>query len=252
MITKKPSTEDLPVLKGLWKEAFGDEDDVIEDFFTKGFSKEKALCIFENSEPISVVYWFDCECYDKKTAYVYGVATRKSHRGKGLGTTLMKSVHESLKSSGYFGVILVPEKPTLFDFYKRIGYKNCAYVYESIFKASDDKEKFKIVNADEYFLERQKYLEDGGITLSDDAFGFLDSLVYFYVGDDFVAAIKNDTDDLFCVEFLGNREKIKGFINSTGYAEGVFRLKGNDKPFAMFLPLEENVSEPQYLGFAFD
>ena len=252
MIIKKPSKKDISPLKALWKEAFADEDDFIEDFFRKGFSPDRSLCIFENSEPISVVYWFDCEYSARKTAYVYGVATRKSHRGKGLGTTLMKSVHEALKSCGYCGVILVPEKPDLFDFYKRLGYTDCAYVKEEIFKASSKKEEIKAVSADEYFTERQKHLEDGSIILSSNAFEFLDSLVYFYVGEDFVSALQKDADDLFSVEFLGNREKIGGFIKSLGYEEGCFRLKGAKKPFAMFIPLEENVSAPQYLGFAFD
>lgn len=252
MIIKKPSESDIPILKTLWKEAFDDEDNFIEDFFLKGFSFDRSLCAFENSEPISVVYWFECECSAKKTAYVYGVATRKIHRGKGLGTTLLKNVHEALKNSGYSGVILVPAKPALFDFYKRLGYKDSAYIEEQKFNASNKKEEFKTVNADEYFTERQKYLEEGSIILSGDAFRFLDSLVYFYVGEDFVSATQKDEGELFCVEFLGNREKIKGFIKSLGYGEGCFRLKGEKKPFAMFLPLKENVSAPRYLGFAFE
>ena len=164
----------------------------------------------------------------------------------------MKKVHEALRSMDFFGIILVPEEATLFNFYKRLGYTNCAYVEEKECTASKQEEKIKKVTATEYFKERRKYLHENGITHSSDTFKFLDSLVYFYIGEDFISAIQNDTDNLFCVEFLGNDDKIGGFIKSMGYDEGCFRLKGKERPFAMFISLKENVSEPQYLGFAFD
>ena len=88
-------------LKALWQEAFGDSKETVDAFFATGFSQDRCHYIVENNVPVSALYWFNCELSGCKLAYIYAVATLKSHRGKGLARRLMEEAHQILKEQGY-------------------------------------------------------------------------------------------------------------------------------------------------------
>lgn len=87
----------VKALRQLWQEAFGDPDVFIEAFFRAGYSPQRCHYIAEHSVPVSALYWFDCVLNGSKFAYIYGVATLKSHRGKGLAGRLLNETHEILR-----------------------------------------------------------------------------------------------------------------------------------------------------------
>ena len=253
MIIKAPDSSLLPSLKALWKEAFGDTDEFIECFFKLGYSQSRALCSTEGDTLTAALYWFDMSCEYKKIAYIYGVSTAKNFRGKGISSSLMEEARQLLRAKGYEAITLVPAEEGLFRFYERLGYKTCSYIDERKFSASDSPLNVSKVNATEYFEKRKEYLKKGYLTLNKASFDFLNSLVDFYIGEDFVASVRKGAKELLCVEFLGNIDKIPGFINTLGYKTANVRTEGTDIPFAMYLTLKKNSEPPfSYLGFAFD
>ena len=84
-------------LRLLWQEAFGDSEEMLDGFAATGFSPDRFHCICEKEIPVSALYWFDCQLDGYKLAYIYAVATLKSHQGQGLAKQLMTETHEILK-----------------------------------------------------------------------------------------------------------------------------------------------------------
>ena len=105
-------------LQKLWQEAFDEPEDFTDLFFSKIYSPERCHCILDQGVPVCALYWFDCYVSGRKLAYIYAVATLKSHRGQGLAQKLIREAHEILRQQGYAGVILVPAGEKLFGFYK--------------------------------------------------------------------------------------------------------------------------------------
>ena len=65
-------------------------------------------------------------------------------------------------------------------------------------------------------------------------------------------AAVHEEERIFVPELLGDPEAAPGILKAMGYGEGIFRFPGEGKPFAMCLPLKENIAMPTYLGHAFD
>ena len=93
MIIDAPRVCHIPLLRELWKEAFGDTDAWLDTFFNTAFSLSRCRAVIENNEIIAALYWFDCEAYAQPVAYLYAIATKESHRGKGLCRLLMENTH---------------------------------------------------------------------------------------------------------------------------------------------------------------
>ena len=253
MIIKKTATSDVPHLKRLWKEAFGDTDEFIDGFFSLGFSPDRSLALYCEDEIASVIYWFDCEFKNKKVAYVYGVATRKCERGKGYSTLLMKRAHEILYEDGYVGVILVPADEGLFRFYERIGYLNCCLIDEKLHTASADTQSITKISAKEYLKLRNPLLPQDSIVFTNNNLHFLDFTAFFYKGNGFILATSSDNDTLKIIEFWGDEKLIPSITAALNHKSATTRTYGKSRPFAMYFSFDKNTSDlPNYLGFAFD
>ena len=239
-------------LRKLWQEAFGNSDDFTDLFFSVGFSPDRFHCIKENGLPVSALYWFDCELEGHKLTYIYGVATLKSHRGKGLATKLMQQTHEILRSRGYSGVILVPEKEALFDFYSQLGYRPATSVTEFSCAGGDTPLPLRQIDAPEYARLRNKLLPKGGVIQSNATLGFLGSYCTLYVGEDFLLAGELTNGHFVAQELLGNVNAAPGIVRALGCVKGHFRTPGTDRKLTMFLPLAENCPTPTYFAPALD
>ena len=248
-----PRNEDISKLQVLWQEAFGDTKEFIDLFFTNGFSSDRARCIITEGRAIAALYWFECEAHGEKIAYIYAVATTKSHRGKGLCRILMEDTHRHLKESGFKSAILVPASSSLFGFYEKMGYKTCSYVTEFECTASDESTPLTKLCMEDFLRIRRSFLAAGDVIQEKENINFLSSYTDFYSGESFVIAVRKENNTLICSEILGDLSKAPHIVNSLGCEKGVFRTKGNEKPFAMLYPLtEEAFPSPSYFGFAFD
>lgn len=247
----KPDKSQVMGLRTLWREAFGDTDEFLDMFFSTAFSPERCACVTVDDDVAAALYWFDCECYGERVAYIYAVATAKAYRGQKLCHRLMEYTHNRLKDSGYSTAVLVPVTESLFGFYGTMGYKTCSYVSEVAVQADKDRIALQKIDKNEYAKLRRIYLPDGGVVQESENLDFLEQQAEFYSSDEFVLAARVEKGKFYGVEFLGNTEKLPSVLTALKEKEGQFRIVGKDRPFAMCYPINSN-KVPTYFGLAFD
>jgi len=251
MIIDQPNAGDIPGLRRLWRQAFGDSEEFLDLFFSAAFAPERCRMIREGGDAAAALYWFDCGRAGKKVAYIYAVATAESHRGRGLCRALMEHLHESLTHQGYAGAILVPGEPELFRFYERLGYATCASVGELACAAGETATALEPVDPGAYAALRRQLLPPEGLIQEGENLRFLEVLGDFYAGPKLVLWVTRDEQDSVIGELLGDVSQAPGVVKALGAARGVFRIPGGTRAFAMYRSFDGGKG-PAYLGFAFD
>lgn len=256
MIIDAPKESQIPALRSLWQEAFGDTEDFLDDFRRTAFHTDRCRCVVTDGIIAAALYWFDCMCMEKRIAYVYAVATVKAYRGKGICHKLMEDTHRHLSELGYEGVIVVPGSKELFLFYEDMGYRVCSTVCEfSCTAAVQDGHKALLRSIDklEYARLRRQFLPEGGVVQENENLDFLQTQAQFYAGPGFLLAARKEDDRLFGVELLGDEAKASEIVNELACVQGMFRIPGEGRPFAMYHSLTSNTQPaPTYFGLAFD
>ena len=247
MTIDRPDFSDIPALKALWKEAFGDPDDFLDAFFANGFLPACSRCCRMENTPVAVLYWFDCECRGEKLAYLYAIATAKNHQGKGLCRTLMDDTHKLLKQLGYAGCVLVPGSESLFRFYEKAGYRTFGTIREFSCAASSTPAPMHQIDSDEYARLRRQYLPAGSVLQEGAVLSFLQTQAKFYAGNDFVFVVTGDR----IAELLGSTAAAGDILSALQLPSATIRTVGSDKPFAMYYPLTQK-TPPEYFGLALD
>ena len=237
--------------KRLWREAFGDPEGFIEGFFQKGFSRSRCRCVYEDGHLAAALYWFDCRWKEKKLAYIYGVATAKALRGRGLCRDLMEDTHRHLQTLGYDGAVLVPAGEGLFAMYEKMGYRG--------FSPMETREVFphglcatEQISPERYAALRQCRLPENGIVQQGDTLCFLATYAGFYTAGDALFCAAREGNTLYFQEFFGQTETLPGITAALGGGKGVVRLPGGGKPFAMYRSFTEDKAMPGYFGIALD
>ena len=246
-----PNNELKEGLWSLWQEAFEDSDDFLEHFWCTGFALERCLCAEEKGMVCAALYWFDCYCEDKKIAYLYAVATKKSHRGRGICRALMERTMETLKAQGYCGAILCPENDGLFTMYRKMGFCHTLTIREFSALPEDRPVFLRKLTADEYARLRREYLPAGGVVQEGKSLTFLEGFASFYAGEGFLLAARKEKDSLFAMELLGNTACAPGILAEMKARDGRFRSPGKEKPYALYAPVDDG-PVPGYFGLAFD
>ena len=247
-----PTMEKIPALWALWQEAFGDEDEYLEIFFSKAFSPQRCMFLEDDlGKAAAALYWFDCELEGQKLAYIFGVAVANAHRNKGLCRALMGATLEHLCHEGYQSAVLVPAKPSLYAMYEKLGYQKFGGVCEKEYVASDVAEPIREIDDEEYQRLRAKYLPAGGVVQKGENIAFLSARTHLYAGEDFVFSFVPGMGE-FVVELLGNQEKAAGIVRALGREKLMIRSPGKDRDFAVFQSLNEGALVPSYFGIPFD
>ncbi|MDR3252535.1 MAG: GNAT family N-acetyltransferase [Tannerella sp.] len=125
-ITHPSSRGDKKALALLWKEIFGDADAFVNLFFSSMYKPANALIIRDRDTIVSALYILP---YRVKigvrtfpSAYICGVCTRPSERGKGYMKALMQAAMDEIRSKGYVLATLIPANERVRDFYRRISF----------------------------------------------------------------------------------------------------------------------------------
>ena len=253
MNINKPQDSQIPALRTLWKEAFGDTDEFLDTFYKKAFHPDRCRCITDDDHVTAALYWFDCTYEDKPVAYIYAVATAKSNREHGLCRKLMNDTHKHLASLGYEGALLVPGNTALFEMYGKMGYVTCTSIREFQCEASSDDLPIFELDKKEYARLRRILLPTGGILQEHENLDFLETQAKFYMGHGFLLAAHGEGEILHCCELLGDTSLSPAIVHTLGFYEGTFRVPGNGRPFTMYYPLgDSKLPLPNYFGFAFD
>lgn len=239
-----PTHNQVPALRQLWKEAFGDTDSFLDRFYSKAFSPTRCLCATIDGEVAAMAYWFDCGEY----AYIYAVATAEKHRGKGISHGLMTHIHQILTDEGYAGCLLVPGEESLRQFYRGMGYENCSGVHEFEVDAGAPLPLRKL-DAQEYAALRRQYLPAGGVVQEGVNLDFLSCWAEFYEAPNALVAAVWEEGKLLVLDLLGDVQKASGIVAALGADSGWFRSPG-ETPFAMHKALNANIP-PKYFAFCF-
>ncbi len=250
MKLEHPAPHQIPALKNLWQECFGDDLAFIDSFFDAAFADTHCLCVWEDGQPLAAAYWMDCSYAQGRLAYIYAVATAPAHRGKGLCHQLMAAIHSLLLQQGYAGSLLVPGSPGLADLYRGMGYDFFGGKAEFSCQSAAVPAPVQALTAMQYQHLRRQYLPCAAVQLGDAGLRFLQAQASLAAGDGCLLAYHMENGRLFALELLGSTEKAPGILRALGAQSGLFRTPGNT-PYAMFRPLQRSQA-PSYFGFAFD
>ena len=247
-----PTSGQIPALRALWKQAFGDSDAFLDCFFSTAYAPERCRCLSIGGTPVSMLYWFDCTWQGKKLAYFYAVATDNAFQGKGYCGRLLENTHAHLKNAGYAGAVLSPGSASLFAFYARFGYQAFGPVDLFTCTAGTTAIPIKICTPDQYAALRRQYLPPNSILQEDITLRFLATQAAFYEGEDFLLCCYLENGNLRTQEFLGNPAAAPGILTALQMQIGTFRTPGSTTPLAMFCPFLPMAEYPGYLGLPLD
>lgn len=253
-----PSSSQIPELRQLWKDTFGDSDAFLDHFFETAFSLDRCMCTACNDFVVGALYWFDCTFLGEKIAYIYAVATAKAFRGQGICSSLMEHTHKYLKEQGYAGAILSPAEKTLFDFYGKMGYETCAYTNElqftkdTLYALEKKHTAWKQISKDEFAKLRRDFIPADAVLQENENLDFLETQAEFYAGNSFVLTAQKNGTHLHGIEFLGDTTVIPCLLQAFHCTTGHFHTMGTEKPVAMYLPFTDVGCLPAYIGFVFD
>ncbi len=249
MKAENPKLEQLPALRQLWQEAFGDAKEFLDCFFATAFSPERCLCICDGQQAVSALYWLDAVWEGGKGAYLYALATAEAYRGRGYARSLLAAARESLEQQGYEAAILVPGEG-LSAFYGAQGYRFFGGVQNFSAVAEKPAAVLRKIGPAEYGRLRRSFLPAGAVVQEGESLAFLAGYAQLFAGEDFLLAAWQEGDTLSGLEFLGNTAAAPHILEALGVRQGSFRSPGQEK-FAMWLPLAD-CKTPGYFGLAFD
>lgn len=244
-----PTRAQIPALRKLWKQAFGDTDTFLDLFFSTAYAPRRCRCTNAQGQTVAALYWFDCTAGDETYAYLYAVATDPAFRGQGLCRQLMEDTHDLLKEQGYAGAVLVPGEPGLFAMYEKMGYTDLSGA-DCFSVSAGTPIPLRQITPEEYAAARRALLPPGGIQQEGENLRFLSSYANFYTGKGFVLAAVTEETHLQCTELLGDRTAAAGIVAALGMQTGTFRVPGESR-FSMYHPLKD-IPAPGYFGLAFD
>lgn len=122
------SPDDTLALRELWKKCFDADPAFLDLYFGKGKDLCRTFVLEEHSAIVSALSVFDINDGNSKGGYVYGVCTHPAYRGRRYAVSLLKYVEDIYFRKGYEFFILRPASPTLFSYYRNIGYDRTLYV----------------------------------------------------------------------------------------------------------------------------
>lgn len=246
-----PAASQIPGLRRLWQEAFGDDDAFLDSFFRTAFSPKRCRGIFSEDTAAAALYWFDCLWNGRPVAYIYAVATAKAYRGQGLCRTLMEDTHRLLKESGYQVAVLVPGSESLFQLYQGMGYRSMPGIREFSCEASLAPAPVRKISKEEYAALRRQLLPPGSILQEGENISFLQEQLTLWAGENALFCAREEDGFLTVPELLGDAAP-EDILAALGCKKGTFRAPNGQRPFAMYRSLTADTQIPQYFGLAFD
>lgn len=245
-----PKTEQIPALRQLWQEAFGDSDTFLDAFFAAAFSPERCLCAFDG-EAVAAVYWLNCRFAGEKVAYLYALAVKQSHRRRGLARALVEECAALFEKQGYRGMVLVPGEPELREMYRKMDFSHTLTVDVFEAEAVETPAALRLVTPDVYAALRKALLPPGAVVQEGENLAFLASCARLYAGVGWLLAGNMEEDTFVAMEFLGDRAVVPAVLAALGAKRGRFRTPGDSHPFAQYRSLTDSCA-PAYFALAFD
>jgi len=134
----KATSTDIPKIKSLWKEVFGDCEDYIHRFITH-FGIDGCYVCEINDEIIAMVFAIPTTLTNSinlnsiNLKYLYACATHPNFRKQGIMEKLLATIYEETCSENYAGIFLQATNHSLQNYYKKLEFENYFYKSNSIF-----------------------------------------------------------------------------------------------------------------------
>ncbi|KKY60439.1 hypothetical protein Tanf_12990 [Tannerella forsythia] len=111
----------------LWQTVFHDSDEYVRMFFDRVYQPENTFVIEQEGRGVvamlqAVPYGVKINSAILPCAYVCGVCTHPSERGKGYMKVLLREAMHAMRKRGFALSMLIPAEPWLFEVYRRYGY----------------------------------------------------------------------------------------------------------------------------------
>ena len=151
---------DIPALKAMWTQAFGDPEELMDGFFSLLDGAGFGLVCRDGGRAVSMAYVLEgLSCGDRRCAYIYAVATLEEYRGRGLGAELMSACREKAMLRGSGVICTCPAEPSLYDWYAKVlDMAPVAYADERLFdKLSSTDLSVASLSAKEYGDLRERH-----------------------------------------------------------------------------------------------
>lgn len=143
---------DFSGITALWQEAFGDTEVEIRQFFA-AFPHCRSYVTQVQGKIVSMVHALPQELVPAgPAAYLYAVATARTHRGRGLCRSLMAFAEQDLKRRGFSCCVLAPAEPGLFAYYETLGYETAFYRQRTPFPGG------RCIDPEDYLARREQLL----------------------------------------------------------------------------------------------
>lgn len=253
MTINTPSHSQIPALRSLWKEAFGDSDAYLDTFFQTAYHPARCRVAIKDGQVAAALYWFPCSYREQPVAYIYAVATAKKYQKQGICHKLMEDTHAHLRTLGYKGTVLVPGNEALFRLYESMGYRQSGTHRTFTCTAGTKSVPMTLVDVDTFSGLRRRFLPENSILQENENLDFLQPQANFYTGDGFLLTARKEGDTLYALELLGDTSLAPCIVATLRCTQGTFRTPGTDTAFAMTYSFDKSTQiHPSYFGFAFD
>ena len=166
MRTRKTTPADIPALKAIWNEAFAeDSGQDIDEFFENLYPNAAGFCAEDEKGDVCAMLFALPQTIVKgekqlKASYLYAVATRKEHRGKGYCKAVMAYAEKELRKRYVEALLLSPATQALADFYARLGFSRQTGGNKVILDCAEEKGQATEIGVQDYAGLRETLLWD--------------------------------------------------------------------------------------------
>lgn len=162
-ILREYETGDIPALKSLWADCFGDKEAYIDGFFSLLPSLGTALsAVYEGRVCGSTYILEDMQLYlDGRTqpvALIYAVAVEAGCRRLGIGRELVQKAVELAKKRGAEHIVTLPAEKSLYGWYEKVCGFKCRLYRQTKLLETMDMGVVKRISAEEYSALREEKL----------------------------------------------------------------------------------------------
>ncbi|MDD6189654.1 MAG: GNAT family N-acetyltransferase [Clostridiales bacterium] len=274
---RQASADDIPELKKIWTDIFGDDGLILSAFFSELYSYATIFVAEDDKQLIGSAYVLDiCTLKIPNTApvscpYIYAVGVIPGHRHNGVGKQLTLACRDFCREK--FGIsCLVPAENSLFDYYEQ----NADYAFAfSLSEFSFEAEgavsaEVSAIDSEKYGELREKLLDSlPHLEFNAAALRFFETLckegyggLYLIKSADAyaIAACEDIDGELIIKELLCSDSNARGHAAALfwylDYESGRYRTpenKEHPESTRSFGMLSKSISgEPFYFGPAFD
>lgn len=157
------AASDRAALTALWQEAFCDSPAEIHFLFDTLGSTMQTFVAVQDGALIAMAHTVgQTLCLGDSVfpiAYLYAVATRAAFRGRGICRALLSFGEACLRQAGFTACVLVPAKPSLFPFYKKLSFETAFYAEMTEYAPTSRRLPAATCTAETYRALRAQYLE---------------------------------------------------------------------------------------------